>query len=188
MRPAPPGRYAMSRNAIDPNTLGYRPCVGIMVLNAEGWVWVGRRADAPGEPEGRGSWWQMPQGGIDKGEDPAKAALRELAEETGMRSVSVLAETPGWLRYDLPPELVGKAWGGKYRGQEQKWFVVRFRGPESEINITPADGHQVEFEAWRWVPLDELLGLIVPFKREVYRQVAEAFRAYAVPELFATLR
>jgi putative (di)nucleoside polyphosphate hydrolase len=171
----------MSRDSIDPSKLGYRPCVGIMVLNRQGLVWVGRRADTPGEPEGRGSWWQMPQGGIDKGEDPNKAALRELAEETGIRSVSVIAETPGWLRYELPPELIGKAWGGKYRGQEQKWFAVRFAGPESEIDITPADGHQVEFEAWRWVPLADLVDLIVPFKRSVYRQVAEAFAPYAVP-------
>jgi len=183
-----PDAAPMSRNATDPSKLGYRPCVGIMVLNAEGLVWVGRRADAPGEPEGRGSWWQMPQGGIDKGEVPSKAALRELAEETGMRSVSIIAETPGWLRYELPPEFIGKAWGGKYRGQKQKWFAVRFRGPESEINITPAEGHPVEFEAWRWLPLTELVGLIVPFKRDVYRQVAEAFRAHAVPERIATLR
>jgi putative (di)nucleoside polyphosphate hydrolase len=178
----------MSRNSTDPKKLGYRPCVGIMVLNAEGLVWVGRRIDARGEPEGSGSWWQMPQGGIDKGEDPGKAALRELVEETGMRSVSVVAETPGWLRYDLPPELLGKAWGGKYRGQKQKWFAVRFRGPDSEINITPAEGHKAEFDAWRWVALNALADLIVPFKRDVYKEVAEAFKAHAVPERFATLR
>lgn len=178
----------MSRNSIDPKKLGYRPCVGIMVLNAEGLVWVGRRIDARGEPEGRGSWWQMPQGGIDKGEDPGQAALRELAEETGMRSVSIVAETPRWLRYDLPPALLGKAWGGKYRGQQQKWFAVRFRGPDSEINIAPAEGHKAEFDAWRWVALDTLADLIVPFKRDVYKEVAAAFKAHAVPERFATLR
>jgi len=178
----------MSRNPIDPKKLGYRPCVGIMVLNAEGLVWVGRRIDARGEPEGRGSWWQMPQGGIDQGEDPAKAALRELAEETGMHSVSIVAETPAWLHYDLPPELLGKAWGGRYRGQRQKWFAVRFRGPDSEINIVPSKGHKAEFDAWRWVALDSLADLIVPFKRDVYREVAAAFKAHAVPERLATLR
>jgi putative (di)nucleoside polyphosphate hydrolase len=168
----------MSRDPVDPSKLGYRPCVGVMVLNARGLVWVGRRADTPG-PEGTGQWWQMPQGGIDKGEDPAEAALRELAEETGIRSVSILAETPGWLRYDLPPELVGKAWGGRYRGQEQKWYAVRFLGQDSEVKITPEDGHEVEFDAWRWVPVGELEDLIVPFKRAVYRQVVETFAPLA---------
>jgi putative (di)nucleoside polyphosphate hydrolase len=171
----------MSRD-VDPSKLGYRPCVGIMVLNARGLVWLGRRADAPGEAEGPGSWWQMPQGGIDKGEDPRKAALRELHEETGIRSVSIIAETPGWLRYELPRDLLGKAWGGKYRGQEQKWFAARFLGSDGEVVITPPAGHQVEFDAWRWVPLSELVDLIVPFKLDVYRQVVEAFAAYAVPQ------
>jgi putative (di)nucleoside polyphosphate hydrolase len=171
----------MSRDIIDPSKLGYRPCVGIMVINAQGLVWVGRRADAPGDAEGRGTWWQMPQGGVDKDEDPAAAALRELAEETGITSVEMLGETPGWLRYDLPPHLVGKAWNGKYRGQEQKWYAVRFLGADTEINITPADPHQIEFAAWRWVPLAELAELIVPFKRTVYREVAAAFAPYARP-------
>jgi len=171
----------MSRSPVDPSQLGYRPCVGIMVLNAEGLVWVGRRADAPGDAEGQGTWWQMPQGGIDKGEDPAAAALRELGEETGIRSVAILGETPGWLRYDLPPHLVGKAWKGKYRGQMQKWYAVRFLGSDEEINITPADPDQIEFVAWRWVPLAQLAELIVPFKRQVYRQVAEAFAPLARP-------
>ncbi len=172
----------MTQGPIDPSKLGYRPCVGIMVLNREGLVWVGRRADAPADAEGPGAWWQMPQGGIDKGEDPAAAALRELAEETGITSVAILGETEGWLRYDLPAHLVGKAWKGKYRGQEQKWYAVRFLGSDAEINITPSDPHQVEFDAWRWVALPELEQLIVPFKRDVYRRVAAAFAPYARPE------
>jgi putative (di)nucleoside polyphosphate hydrolase len=161
---------------------GYRPCVGIAVINREGLVWVGRRADAPGEEEGRGAWWQMPQGGIDADEDPAAAALRELIEETGMRTVTILGETEEWLRYDLPEHLVGKSWGGRYRGQEQKWFAVRFLGEESEIDITPTGPDlKPEFTEWRWVPLADVADLIVPFKREVYLQVIEAFAPYARP-------
>lgn len=173
----------MSAKPIDPAQLGYRPCVGIMVINADGLVWAGRRADAPGDAEGRGSWWQMPQGGIDKNEEPAKAALRELEEETAIRSASILGETPGWLRYDLPDHLVGKAWNGKYRGQEQKWYAVRFLGPDTEINIDPGPGkaHSREFDTWRWVPLPELIDLVVPFKRDVYREVIAAFAPLAVP-------
>ena len=162
-------------------TPGYRPCVGITVFNPAGLVWVGRRADAGGEEEGGGQWWQMPQGGIDAGEAPAGAVLRELIEETGMRTVKILGETSGWLRYDLPPELTGKSWGGRYKGQEQKWFAVRFLGDESEIDINPATGHKAEFTEWRWVPLAEVADLIVPFKREVYLQVVEAFASYARP-------
>jgi putative (di)nucleoside polyphosphate hydrolase len=160
---------------------GYRPCVGITVINRAGLVWVGRRADAPGEEEGRGAWWQMPQGGIDKGENPEEAARRELVEETGIRSVKILGETKDWLLYDLPAELAGKAWGGRYQGQAQKWFAVRFLGEESEIDIVPPAGHKAEFTEWRWVSLAEVADLIVPFKRSVYLKVIEAFSGHALP-------
>jgi putative (di)nucleoside polyphosphate hydrolase len=163
------------------STCGYRPCVGIMVLNRAGQVWIGRRADGPGEPEGRGSWWQMPQGGIDEHEDPRRAALRELREETGIRTVEVIAEMPGWLYYDLPPHLVGKAWGGRWRGQKQKWFLMRFLGADGEVNITPGAGRQIEFDTWRWASVSELVELIVPFKREVYRTVVAEFAPLATP-------
>jgi putative (di)nucleoside polyphosphate hydrolase len=160
---------------MEPSELGYRLNVGIMVLNHAGQVWIGRRNDAPTDPEGPGSWWQMPQGGIDEGEDPATAALRELHEETGMRKVSALAESRDWLTYDLPPELIGKAWGGRFRGQRQKWFAVRFDGDDSEINIAPVAGHSPEFVAWRWASAAELPALIVPFKRDVYTKVLAEF-------------
>jgi len=159
---------------MDPTRLPYRPCVGIMVLNAGGDVWMGRRTDRP-DKEVAGGWWQMPQGGIDPGEDPAAAALRELAEETGMRSVGVLAESSTWYPYDLPPELLGRVWGGRYRGQTQKWFAVKFMGAETEIDLSPP-GHEQEFDAWRWTHFDEVLDLIVPFKRDVYARVLAEFR------------
>ena len=160
--------------------LAYRPCVGVMVLNGAGRVWIGRRHDAPGEPEGPGAWWQMPQGGIDASEDPARAALRELEEETGMRSVSIIAEAPDWYFYDLPENLRPKAWGGRYRGQRQKWFAARFNGSDAEIALA-RPGHTQEFDAWRWAPMGELTGLIVPFKRAVYEQVVREFAALARP-------
>ena len=163
--------------------LGYRANVGIMVVNRDGLVWIGRRADSPNDAEGPGSWWQMPQGGIDADEDPDQAALRELYEETGMRSVSIIGTTRDWLTYDLPPELIGKAWGGKYRGQRQKWYVMRFTGPDSEVQIDPPPtGHEREFESWRWAPLDEVLGLIVPFKRAVYQRVIDEVASLVRPQ------
>lgn len=166
---------------VDPETLPYRPCVGIMVLNRDGLVWAGRRiALADSEMAGTGRLWQMPQGGIDKGEDPLPAARRELYEETGMRTVSLLAETPGWINYDLPAHLVGIALKGRFRGQTQKWFAFRFEGSESEIAIDPPPGgHEAEFDAWDWKPMAQLPELIVPFKRRVYDEVVAAFRHLA---------
>ena len=155
--------------------LPYRLCVGVMVLNRDGRVFVGRRF---GGPEGVDIEhpWQMPQGGIDPGEDPYPAALRELAEETNITSVKLLAEAPEWFAYDLPRELVRHAWGGRYRGQKQKWYALRFTGKEREIDVAhPAGGHEPEFSAWRWVPMRELPDLIIPFKRSVYEQVVAAF-------------
>jgi putative (di)nucleoside polyphosphate hydrolase len=166
---------------VKPEDLPYRPCVGQMVINAEGLVWVGRRADIPGDAEGRGTWWQMPQGGIDAGEDPAQAARRELFEETAIVSVEQIGELSHWVTYDLPPELIGVAWGGRYRGQKQMWFAYRFLGPDSEINITPGEGLEPEFVEWRWARADDLLDLIVPFKREVYRDVLKEFAPLARP-------
>jgi len=163
---------------INTKDLPYRPCVGVMVLNKAGQVWAGRRIrESATEMEGATMLWQMPQGGIDEGEDPLEAARRELHEETGMRSVSYLAEAPGWITYDLPEHLVGKALKGRYRGQKQKWFAFRFEGEESEIAINPPPGgHEPEFDAWAWKPMEELPGLIVPFKRRVYEEVVAAFR------------
>ncbi|MBS0235007.1 MAG: RNA pyrophosphohydrolase [Proteobacteria bacterium] len=167
-----------TRNA---EALPYRPCVGEMVINAEGLVWIGRRADSPDDAEGRGSWWQMPQGGVDSGEEPAAAARRELFEETAIVSVDQIAELSRWVTYDLPTELIGVAWGGRYRGQRQKWFAYRFTGLDSEINITPPAGLEPEFVEWRWAPAGQLLDLIVPFKRDVYRHVLAEFALLARP-------
>lgn len=156
----------------------YRPCVGIMVLNRDGMVWIGRRAASKkNNPNGSGLWWQMPQGGIDKGEDPADAAFRELHEETGIArgSVRIIAETRRWHHYDLPTELIGRKWGGRFRGQAQKWYAMRFSGRDDDVNITPPAPHEVEFDAWRWAKAEELLDLIVPFKRQVYEAVLEEF-------------
>jgi len=163
----------------DPSApLPYRPCVGIMVLNAEGRVFVGRRIAEPnGEMEGAEKLWQMPQGGIDREENPRLAAERELFEETGMRSVALLAETKDWLTYDLPADLVGIALKGRYRGQRQKWFAFRFSGTDSEIAIDPPPGgHTAEFDAFAWKSMDEVLDLVVPFKRPVYEAVIAEFR------------
>lgn len=161
-----------------PASLPYRPCVGVMVLNAEGKVFVGRRIVEPkGEMDGALQLWQMPQGGIDPDEDPRLAAERELYEETGMRSVTLLGETSDWLTYDLPAYLVGVALKGRFRGQKQRWFAFRFRGAESEVQINPPpSGHSAEFDAWGWKTMDEVLSLVVPFKRPVYEAVIAEFR------------
>lgn len=161
--------------------LPYRPCVGIMVLNRDGLVWAGHRKAKPNaEEQGSGHLWQMPQGGIDEGEDAEGAARRELYEETGIRSISLLAEAPDWLTYDLPDHLIGKALKGKYRGQKQRWFAYRFVGEDSEIAIDPPpDGHAAEFDDWAWKPMRDLPNLIVPFKRPLYEQVVAAFRHLA---------
>lgn len=156
----------------------YRPCVGVALFNRDGLVFAGRRRNkALREHVAPGHEWQMPQGGIDKGEDPGAAAMRELYEETNVRSVSRLAEAPDWYAYDLPDDIAKEAWKGKYAGQTQKWFAFRFEGEDSEIDIdNPAGGeHRPEFDAWRWVALSEMPKLIIPFKRPVYEKVVAAF-------------
>ncbi|KAA0698964.1 RNA pyrophosphohydrolase [Neorhizobium sp. P12A] len=161
--------------------LPYRPCVGVMILNSQGLVWAGRRIpDGNSEYDGSPQLWQMPQGGIDDGEDPLEAAYRELHEETGMKTVSLLAEAKDWINYDLPPQLIGIGLKGKFRGQTQRWFAFRFEGDESEIAINPPPGgHEAEFDAWEWKPMTDLPGLIVPFKRAVYDQVVSEFQHLA---------
>jgi putative (di)nucleoside polyphosphate hydrolase len=145
----------------------YRSGVGIMLLNACNEVFVGQRVRSPSGA------WQMPQGGIDADEEPRAAALRELREEIGTDNVEVLAESRGWLRYDLPVDVAGKAWDGRWRGQQQKWFAMRFLGADADINV--ATEHP-EFSAWRWVPTDRLSELIVSFKRQVYLDVLQQFQ------------
>jgi putative (di)nucleoside polyphosphate hydrolase len=157
----------------------YRPCVGIMLLNPQGLVWIGRRYQKQND-DGIGHWWQMPQGGIDGNEDPAAAALRELEEETAVHSAEIIAEAPGWYNYDLPEHLIGQSWKGKYRGQTQKWFAARFTGKDSEINLAPP-GHKQEFDQWRWVAMNQVIDDIVPFKKPVYEQVIAAFRHLGQP-------
>ncbi len=156
---------------MDPETLPYRPCAGVVLIDARGMVFAGQRIDSP-HPA-----WQMPQGGIDEGEKPREAAYRELWEETGVTrdKVEFVGKTHGWVTYDLPPELLGKVWGGKYRGQKQKWFLFRFKGQDADVKI--ATDHP-EFSTWRWILADEMVESIVPFKRAVYEEVIRSFRAY----------
>ena len=144
----------------------YRPCVGVMLLNARGHVFVGNRIGMKGEN------WQMPQGGIDEGETPRDAALRELEEEAGTRKAEIIAESLEWFSYDLPEVVSRQQWGGRFRGQTQRWFAMRFMGEDSEIQL---NRHKAEFGAWRWVPMGDLERLIAPLKREVYRRVIREF-------------
>jgi putative (di)nucleoside polyphosphate hydrolase len=154
------------------NHLPYRRGVGIMLLNARGEVFVAKRIDTVSEA------WQMPQGGIDDGELPAAAALRELKEEIGTDNATILAESADWYRYDLPADLVPKIWKGRYRGQEQKWYALRFNGTDTDINI--ATEHP-EFCEWKWVAIDTLPDLIVPFKRTLYTALVAEFRCLRNP-------
>lgn len=157
---------------IDPTTLPYRRGVGIALFNRAGEVFVAKRIDTAAEA------WQMPQGGIDKGESPRAAARRELAEETGIRAAEIIGESKDWIPYDLPRHLVGKAWRGRFRGQLQKWFAMAFTGDDADIDL--AASKHPEFSAWRWVPLAETPALIVPFKRPLYEAVVAEFARFAV--------
>jgi len=151
----------------------YRPAVGVMLLDLQGRVFVGRRIDMPLQPA-----WQMPQGGIDPGETPRQAALRELQEETGTNKADILAESNLWRHYDLPPDIAGRMWGGRYRGQRQKWFAMRFLGDDGDIDL--ATEHP-EFDAWQWVAAAALPELIVPFKRRLYLDILDEFRDLLQP-------
>lgn len=141
-----------------------------MLFGPDGRVWVGRRIDTPGDH------WQMPQGGIDEGENPREAALRELREEIGTGAAEILAEHPDWLKYDLPPDISRRIWGGRYRGQTQRWFALRFTGRDEDIRL---DNDHPEFDAWRWEDIDRLPDLAVDFKRDIYQQVVTEFRHFA---------
>jgi putative (di)nucleoside polyphosphate hydrolase len=154
--------------------LPYRPCVGIMLFNSKGLVWTGRRLPK-WAGDRAGYIWQMPQGGIDRGEKPLDAAFRELEEETSITSVDVLAEFPRWLSYELPAGLLGIALKGRYRGQRQRWFAMRFWGDDSEIDIRPRNGQKAEFDRWSWRRPDELPQLVVSFKRPIYETVVAEF-------------
>jgi len=156
--------------------LPYRPNVGALLFNPAGLVLVARRADLP-NAEGAAGGWQLPQGGMDEGEDPKVAVFREMKEEIGTDNAEILAEHPEWLHYDLPAQLIGKALGGKYRGQTQKWYALRFLGDDAEIRLD-LDPHP-EFDAWRWARLSELPALAVPFKREIYVALVKEFARFA---------
>jgi putative (di)nucleoside polyphosphate hydrolase len=158
--------------------LPYRPNVGAVLFNREGLIFVARRADFP-NAEGAPGGWQLPQGGIDADEDPAVAIFRELEEEIGTARARIVGEHPEWLSYDLPAELIGKALGGKFRGQRQRWFALRFEGDDEDIRLD-LDPHP-EFDAWRWSQLADLPGLAAPFKRPIYDVLTRDFARFAVP-------
>ena len=162
----------MSKAELGPSGLPYRPGAGVVLINPQGLVFAGQRIDRPAADPAA---WQMPQGGIDKGETPREAALRELVEETGVAAdlVEVLAERPGWVTYELPPQLLGKVWKGKFGGQKQKWFAMRFLGDDGAVQI--ATEHP-EFDSWQWMRAADLIDGIVPFKREIYVRVLADFR------------
>jgi putative (di)nucleoside polyphosphate hydrolase len=163
----------------DYKKLPYRACVGIMLINAKGRVFVGRRLSGPEHIDSIHSW-QMPQGGVDEDEDTYKAALRELFEETSVKSVKKLGASRGWLKYDIPRAIVGEAWKGKFRGQKQKWYALHFTGKDSEINVlNPGDGHKPEFAEWRWEKIERLPGLVIPFKRGVYEEAIRELGKFA---------
>jgi putative (di)nucleoside polyphosphate hydrolase len=155
--------------------LPYRLGVGVVLFNDEGLIWLGRRIERSDEPEKGRYRWQLPQGGIDAGEEPEAAVIRELYEETGVRSAEIVAETSGWVAYDLPLDLIGVALKGRYRGQKQKWYAMRFTGDNSEVNIASPGGHEPEFDMWRWAPHREAPELVVPFKRPLYETVLGEF-------------
>jgi putative (di)nucleoside polyphosphate hydrolase len=162
----------------DFSKLPYRPCVGIVLLNAQGLVWVGRRIPK-WEGDVSPSLWQMPQGGIDEGESPREAAIRELHEETGTTHAEVIAESSCWLSYDLPKDALGIGLKGKYRGQTQKWFAMRFLGSDDEFNIEAPTGTKAEFDDWKWVTLKETAKNIVEFKRPIYEALVKEFAGLA---------
>lgn len=173
----PLGRLAGAQ----PLELPYRWGVGIMLINRQGQVWTGRRLPK-WSGDKSGYFWQMPQGGIDQNEDPLDTAFRELEEETAVRTVEVIAEIPGWLSYDLPEELLGVALKGRYCGQKQRWYAMRFFGDDAEIDIATRKGRKAEFDRWSWRSIDELPELIVGFKRSMYEDIVRRFAPYARPE------